>query len=99
MHVQQLPSSSQALPSHWVLWIFCFSRGDYVIQDSMPSRISRFIPIPMIMAIPFYIGAYFAIDMFVGSVILFVWERVNKKDADVYAGGCYGFRIDFLSFF
>ncbi|CAH1412851.1 unnamed protein product [Lactuca virosa] len=29
---------------------------------------------------------YFAIDMFVGTVILFVWERVNKKDEEDHAG-------------
>lgn len=51
-----------------------------------PGKVSQFIPIPMAMAVPFYIGAYFAIDMFVGTVILFVWERVNKKDSEDYAG-------------
>jgi uncharacterized oligopeptide transporter (OPT) family protein len=51
-----------------------------------PKKISQFIPIPMAMAVPFYIGAYFAIDMFVGTVILFVWERINRKDAEDYSG-------------
>ncbi|KAK6139111.1 hypothetical protein DH2020_027146 [Rehmannia glutinosa] len=44
-------------------------------------RIYRFIPSPMCMAIPFYLGGYFAIDMCVGSLILFIWERSNKKKA------------------
>ena len=44
-----------------------------------------FIPLPMAMAIPFYIGPYFAIDMCVGSLILYVWERVNKAKADAFA--------------
>ncbi|XP_076893074.1 putative metal-nicotianamine transporter YSL6 isoform X2 [Bidens hawaiensis] len=57
-----------------------------LIRDWAPSKVSRFVPIPMAMAVPFYIGAYFAIDMFVGTVILFVWERINKKDAEDYAG-------------
>ncbi|MFS7970348.1 putative oligopeptide transporter, OPT superfamily [Helianthus anomalus] len=57
-----------------------------LLRDWTPSKVSRFIPIPMAMAVPFYIGAYFAIDMFVGTVILFVWERVNKKDSEDYAG-------------
>ncbi|KAI3500959.1 hypothetical protein L1887_36788 [Cichorium endivia] len=57
-----------------------------VLRDWVPSKISRFIPIPMAMAVPFYIGAYFAIDMFVGTVILFVWERLNKKESEDYAG-------------
>ncbi|KAL6970120.1 putative metal-nicotianamine transporter ysl12 [Sarracenia purpurea var. burkii] len=43
--------------------------------------IYRFVPSPMCMAIPFYLGAYFAIDMCVGSLIVFVWERVNRQKA------------------
>ncbi|XP_052195441.1 probable metal-nicotianamine transporter YSL6 isoform X2 [Diospyros lotus] len=57
-----------------------------LLRDMTPLRISQFIPIPMAMAVPFYIGAYFAIDMFLGTVILFVWERINRKDAEDYAG-------------
>ncbi|XP_071696108.1 probable metal-nicotianamine transporter YSL6 [Rutidosis leptorrhynchoides] len=57
-----------------------------VIRDWAPSKVAKFVPIPMAMAVPFYIGAYFAIDMFVGTIILFVWERINKKDAEDYAG-------------
>ncbi|VVB09463.1 unnamed protein product [Arabis nemorensis] len=57
-----------------------------LIKDITPPMISKFIPLPMAMACPFYIGAYFAIDMFVGTVILFVWERISKKDADDYSG-------------
>ncbi|XP_042048760.1 probable metal-nicotianamine transporter YSL7 [Salvia splendens] len=44
-------------------------------------RIYRIIPSPMCMAIPFYLGGYFAIDMCVGSLILFVWQMNNKKQA------------------
>ncbi|EEF30280.1 probable metal-nicotianamine transporter YSL7 [Ricinus communis] len=44
-------------------------------------RVYRFIPSPMCMAIPFYIGGYFAIDMCVGSLILFIWEKYNKQRA------------------
>ncbi|KZV47027.1 hypothetical protein F511_16414 [Dorcoceras hygrometricum] len=47
-------------------------------------KIYKFIPSPMCMAIPFYLGAYFAIDMCVGSLILFLWERQNKKGAKEY---------------
>ncbi|KAG6495293.1 hypothetical protein ZIOFF_043087 [Zingiber officinale] len=48
-------------------------------------KVARYIPIPMAMAIPFYIGTYFTIDMFVGSTILFLWERVSKPKADAFA--------------
>ncbi|XP_070052642.1 probable metal-nicotianamine transporter YSL7 [Nicotiana tomentosiformis] len=44
-------------------------------------RIYRFVPSPMCMAIPFYLGGYFAIDMCIGSLILFIWEMVNKQQA------------------
>lgn len=44
-------------------------------------RVYRFVPSPMCMAIPFYLGGYFAIDMCVGSLILFVWEKMNKMGA------------------
>lgn len=57
-----------------------------LLRDVTPAKVSQFIPIPMAMAVPFYIGAYFAIDMFVGTVILFVWERMNPKGAEDFAG-------------
>jgi OPT family oligopeptide transporter len=48
-------------------------------------RIYRFVPSPMCMAIPFYLGGYFAIDMCVGSLILFLWQMKNKQNASDYA--------------
>ncbi|XP_050374885.1 probable metal-nicotianamine transporter YSL7 [Argentina anserina] len=48
-------------------------------------NVYKFIPIPMCMAIPFYLGSYFAIDMCVGSLILFLWRRKNKQKADDFA--------------
>lgn len=45
----------------------------------------RFIPSPMCMAIPFYLGGYFAIDMCVGSLILYLWQRRNKQKANDFA--------------
>ncbi|KAJ4800451.1 Yellow stripe-like transporter 12 [Rhynchospora pubera] len=55
-----------------------------LIRDFTPKNISRYIPLPMAMAIPFYIGPYFAIDMCVGSLILFIWEKINKVQADQF---------------
>ncbi|XP_044488689.1 probable metal-nicotianamine transporter YSL7 [Mangifera indica] len=48
-------------------------------------RVYRFIPNPMCMAIPFYLGGYFAIDMCIGSLILFLWTMKNKRMADDFA--------------
>ncbi|XP_020261236.1 probable metal-nicotianamine transporter YSL14 [Asparagus officinalis] len=56
-----------------------------LLRDIGPKKVSRFIPLPMAMAIPFYLGSYFAIDMCVGSLILFIWERINKAKAAAFA--------------
>ncbi|XVF16167.1 hypothetical protein REPUB_Repub10bG0008200 [Reevesia pubescens] len=77
------------LPKHCLALCCGFFVGALVVnllRDVTPTKISQFIPIPMAMAIPFYIGAYFAIDMFVGTVILFIWERINRKDSEDYSG-------------
>ncbi|KAG6550002.1 hypothetical protein Mapa_008514 [Marchantia paleacea] len=77
-----------ALPSHCLqlcaAW-FAFAVVVNIIRDQVPKKYSRYIPIPMAMAIPFYIGAYFAIDMFIGTCIVFFWERSNRKKADTFA--------------
>ncbi|XP_021299193.1 probable metal-nicotianamine transporter YSL6 [Herrania umbratica] len=77
------------LPKHCLALCCGFFVGALVVnllRDVTPKKISQFIPIPMAMAVPFYIGAYFAVDMFVGTVILYIWERINRKDAEDYAG-------------
>ena len=53
-----------------------------LIRDLVGKKWARFIPVPMAIAIPFYLGSYFAIDMCVGSLILFVWGKINKAKAD-----------------
>ncbi|KAK1296716.1 putative metal-nicotianamine transporter YSL12 [Acorus calamus] len=45
----------------------------------------KYLPNVMSMAIPFYLGPYFAIDMCLGSLILYVWERRHKAQADMLA--------------
>ncbi|KAG8081741.1 hypothetical protein GUJ93_ZPchr0014g46922 [Zizania palustris] len=78
-----------ALPQHCLAICSGFFVAAIVInllRDVTPKSISKFIPLPMAMAVPFYIGAYFAIDMFVGTVILFVWERVNRKESEDLSG-------------
>lgn len=76
-----------SLPKHCLTLCYIFFALAIAInlaRDLSPKKVARFIPIPMAMAIPFYIGSYFAIDMFVGSVILFVWEQLNKAKADAF---------------
>lgn len=55
------------------------------IKDATPKKWSQYIPLPMAMAIPFYSGGYFAIDMCVGSFILFMWRHSNKAQADAFS--------------
>lgn len=57
-----------------------------LIDKFSGKKLARYIPIPMAMAIPFFIGSYFAIDMCFGSLILFVWRKVNKGSADAFVG-------------
>ncbi|XP_075483421.1 putative metal-nicotianamine transporter YSL12 [Primulina tabacum] len=79
-----------ALPKHCLTLMIVFFVSAVVINllieimKKCDIKIYKFIPSPMCMAIPFYLGAYFAIDMCVGSFILFVWERQRKKSAKEY---------------
>ncbi|ERN09452.1 hypothetical protein AMTR_s00029p00090440 [Amborella trichopoda] len=77
-----------SLPMHCLTLCLVFFLGAMVVnffRDVTPKSISQFIPIPMAMAIPFYIGGYFAIDMCIGSLILYLWERTDKRKADAFA--------------
>lgn len=77
-----------SLPKHCLTLCYVFFAGAILInslRDIVGKRAARFIPIPMAMAIPFYLGSYFAIDMCVGSLILFVWEKTNKAKANAFA--------------
>ncbi|XP_042491033.1 probable metal-nicotianamine transporter YSL7 [Macadamia integrifolia] len=77
-----------ALPAHCLEICYGFFALSIVIsgiKDCLGKKWSQYIPIPMAMAIPFYLGSYFAIDMCIGSLILFVWEKSNKRRADAFA--------------
>ncbi|PAN39186.1 hypothetical protein PAHAL_7G226500 [Panicum hallii] len=77
-----------SLPKNCLTLCYVFFAAAIVInliRDLVPKKLSRFIPIPMAMAIPFYLGAYFAVDMFIGTAILFVWQRLGRAKADAFA--------------
>ncbi|KAI9396048.1 hypothetical protein POPTR_004G069300v4 [Populus trichocarpa] len=80
-----------SLPKNCLKLCYIFFCGAILInifKDVMErkcKKFAKFIPLPMAMAIPFYIGPYFAIDMCVGSLILYVWGRINKAKADAFA--------------
>lgn len=48
-------------------------------------KIHRFVPNAMAMAVPFYLGSYFVIDMCLGSLFLFLWKRWKKQQAEDFA--------------
>ncbi|KAL7223636.1 hypothetical protein ACSBR1_025147 [Camellia fascicularis] len=76
-----------ALPKHCLNLCYAFFIAAIVvnaIRDAVGKERAQFIPLPMAMAIPFYLGSYFAIDMCVGSLILFIWRKLNKDKADAF---------------
>ncbi|XP_065863116.1 metal-nicotianamine transporter YSL3-like [Euphorbia lathyris] len=73
-----------ALPQHCLQLcggFFGFAVAANLLRDLTPKRIGKWIPLPMAMAVPFLVGAYFAIDMCVGSLIVFVWHKLNTTKA------------------
>ncbi|CAL5056848.1 unnamed protein product [Urochloa decumbens] len=73
-----------ALPKHCLtlsVGFFAFAFMFSVARDVLPHKYGRLVPLPMAMAVPFLVGGNFAIDMCVGSLIVFVWNKVNKKEA------------------
>ncbi|CAI9753279.1 unnamed protein product [Fraxinus pennsylvanica] len=76
-----------SLPKNCLTLCYVFFVGAVVIngiRDIVGKKWARFIPLPMAMAIPFYLGAYFTIDMCIGSLILFIWEKIDKAKADAF---------------
>lgn len=73
-----------SLPQHCLQ--LCYGFFGFAIlanlsRDMGPARIVRFVPLPMAMAVPFLVGASFAIDMCIGSLAVYVWGRVDGKKA------------------
>ncbi|XP_061359805.1 probable metal-nicotianamine transporter YSL7 [Gastrolobium bilobum] len=68
---------------------FCIAVLIDVIHDMLKHyenkyKIYRYIPQPMFLAIPFYLGGYFTIDRCIGSLIVYLWEKKNKNKAQHY---------------
>ncbi|KFK41018.1 hypothetical protein AALP_AA2G074700 [Arabis alpina] len=77
-----------ALPKHCLMLCYIFFAAAVFVngvRDLVGPKWARYIPLPMAMAIPFYIGGYFTIDMCVGSLILFIWRKLNRPKADAYS--------------
>ncbi|XVF53155.1 hypothetical protein PTKIN_Ptkin05aG0077600 [Pterospermum kingtungense] len=75
-----------ALPKHCLqlcYGFFAFAVGVNLVRDFSPHKIGKWMPLPMAMAVPFLVGAYFAIDMCLGTLVVFVWQKLNRKKADL----------------
>ncbi|KMT15935.1 hypothetical protein BVRB_3g051190 isoform A [Beta vulgaris subsp. vulgaris] len=75
-----------ALPQHCLQLcyaFFGFAIFANLVRDTSPKKIGKWIPLPMAMAVPFLVGAYFAIDMCLGSLVVFVWHRLNSQKASL----------------
>lgn len=60
---------------------FAFAVASNIVRDLVPEKYGKWIPLPMVMAVPFLVGANFAIDMCVGSVVVLAWNWVDSKAA------------------
>lgn len=75
-----------ALPQHCLqlcYGFFGFAIIANLLRDICPQKVGKWIPLPMAMAVPFLVGAYFAIDMCVGSLVVFVWHKLNGNKASL----------------
>jgi uncharacterized oligopeptide transporter (OPT) family protein len=52
------------------------------LRDALPRRFARFVPSPMAMGIPFYIGANNAINFWLGSVVVHIWGWLDPAGCD-----------------
>lgn len=75
-----------ALPQHCLqlcYGFFGFAIVANLVRDIGPKKVGKWIPLPMAMAVPFLVGGSFAIDMCMGSLIVFAWHKLNKKEASL----------------
>nr|XP_016489802.1 PREDICTED: metal-nicotianamine transporter YSL2-like isoform X1 [Nicotiana tabacum]XP_016489803.1 PREDICTED: metal-nicotianamine transporter YSL2-like isoform X1 [Nicotiana tabacum]XP_016489804.1 PREDICTED: metal-nicotianamine transporter YSL2-like isoform X1 [Nicotiana tabacum] len=75
-----------ALPNHCLqlcYGFFAFAIIANLVRDITPERFGKWVPLPMAMAVPFLNNASFAIDMCVGSLIVYVWHKLNSKKASL----------------
>ncbi|KAL5192582.1 Metal-nicotianamine transporter YSL3 [Glycine soja] len=73
-----------ALPHHCLqlcYGFFAFAIAANLVRDLAPKNIGKWIPLPMAMAVPFLVGGYFAIDMCMGSLVVFLWHKLNRNEA------------------
>jgi OPT family oligopeptide transporter len=77
------------LPKHSMMFCIAFFFGAFfldclaAIAKAKKWKVKSYIPNAMAMAIPFLIGPNIAIDMAMGSLLLVIWKKTNKKSANM----------------
>uniref|UniRef100_A0A0D9WED8 Uncharacterized protein n=1 Tax=Leersia perrieri TaxID=77586 RepID=A0A0D9WED8_9ORYZ len=77
------------LPKHCVKFCvvaFCMTvviDAIVLISQKRGWRIHSYIPSMTVIALPFFAGSFFTIDMCIGSLLLLVWIRMNAKSAEM----------------
>jgi OPT family oligopeptide transporter len=77
-----------SLPRHCLDFCIAFFVAAIVInlaRDLAGPFAAAYIPLPMAMAIPFYLGPYFGIDMCIGSLVRLTWDRLDPARAKAFA--------------
>lgn len=80
-----------SLPKHCIklcLIFFLISFFVSAMKELMKNkhwRLYFYMPSIMAMAIPFFLGSYFVIDMCFGSLILYIWEKKDSRHAAAFA--------------
>lgn len=75
-----------ALPDHCLqlcYGFFIFAICINLVKDMLPKKIGKWMPLPMAMGVPFLVGSYFAISMCIGTLIVFVWEKLKPRKAEL----------------
>jgi len=72
------------LPQHcgqMMIGFFLLALAMSLLRDLVPIKYSVFIPIPMAMAIPFYVGANVAVDICIGALVKAYWYWTSSDSA------------------
>ena len=72
------------LPKHcaeMMIGFFLLALVMSLVRDLVPTKYSVFIPVPMAMAIPFYIGASVALDICIGALVKAYWYWTSPESA------------------
>ncbi|XP_059644122.1 metal-nicotianamine transporter YSL1-like [Cornus florida] len=74
-----------ALPRHCLqlcCGFFAFAVGVNLVKDISPQKFGKWMPSPMAMSVPFNTGAFFAIDLCVGSLVVLLLQKLNAMKAE-----------------